>query len=162
MPSAPDPVLRAAARVVILDPSDRVLLVRFTETNSGRRWWATPGGALEPGETHQQAARREVLEETGLAEVELSPVVWTREHVFAWRGRRYHQQERFFVTRVERYELGPELREAHLRDGIDAHRWWTVAELEQTREVTAPRRLARLLGALLADGLPDEPIDAGV
>jgi hypothetical protein len=72
------------------------------------------------------------------------------------------QQERFFVARVDQHELGPELREAHLRDGIDAHRWWTVPELEQTREVTAPRRLARLLRSLLADGLPDEPIDVGV
>ncbi|HZD01945.1 MAG TPA: NUDIX domain-containing protein [Actinomycetes bacterium] len=162
MPSSPDPVLRVAARVVILDSQDRVLLLRFTEPPSGRTWWATPGGALEPGETHQQAARRELLEETGLAGVELSPVIWTREHVFAWRGRRYRQQERFFMTRIDRHELGAELREAHLRDGIDAHRWWTIAELEQTGEVTAPRRLARLLRRLLVDGPPGEPIDTGL
>jgi ADP-ribose pyrophosphatase YjhB (NUDIX family) len=162
MPSAPDPILRPAARVVVVDAADRVLLIRFTEPASGRTWWATPGGALEPGETHQQAARRELLEETGLAGIELSPVIWTREHVFAWRGRRYRQQERFFFARVDRHELGPELREAHLRDGIDAHRWWTLPELEQTDEVTAPRRLACLLRALLTDGPPDQPIDVGI
>jgi ADP-ribose pyrophosphatase YjhB (NUDIX family) len=162
MPSAPDPILRPAARVVILDAADRVLLIRFTDPERGHSWWATPGGALEPGETHQQAARRELLEEIGLAAVQLSPVIWTREHVFTWQGRRYRQQERFFLARVDRHELGQEQLEAHRRDGIDAHHWWTIAELADTDEVTAPRRLARLLRSLLDDGLPDEPIDAGV
>ena len=47
------PTVRHAARVILLDEADRVLLVRFEY--AGRRWWATPGGALEGDETHAQA-----------------------------------------------------------------------------------------------------------
>lgn len=44
------------------DEAGRVLLVK--EADSGR--WSTPGGAIQPGESPEQAAIREVEEETGL------------------------------------------------------------------------------------------------
>ena len=54
-----------AAGAVILDAAGRVLLVlRGHEPQSGR--WSIPGGHVEPGESHAQAAAREALEETGL------------------------------------------------------------------------------------------------
>jgi 8-oxo-dGTP pyrophosphatase MutT (NUDIX family) len=44
------------------DDQNRVLLVR--QADSGR--WGTPGGAIEPGESPEEAAIRETREETGL------------------------------------------------------------------------------------------------
>jgi len=63
--------------------------------------WITPGDAVEPGETAEQAASRELREKTGIESAELGPCVWTRVHRFAWDGQRYEQRERFFVARVE-------------------------------------------------------------
>jgi acetyl-CoA carboxylase carboxyl transferase subunit beta len=55
-----------AAGAVVTDAAGRVLLVlRGHEPQTGL--WSIPGGRVEPGETHAQAAVREVLEETGLA-----------------------------------------------------------------------------------------------
>jgi ADP-ribose pyrophosphatase YjhB (NUDIX family) len=51
------------AQAVILD-GDRILLVRHV--SPGREYWVLPGGAVEPGETVQEATVREVREETGL------------------------------------------------------------------------------------------------
>jgi 8-oxo-dGTP pyrophosphatase MutT (NUDIX family) len=52
---------------VIMDGNGRILLMRRSATESNRaKEWETPGGHLEPGETIQAAAQREILEETGL------------------------------------------------------------------------------------------------
>ena len=59
-PSAPVPAVGA---IVFRDGA--VLLVkRGDEPNRGR--WSVPGGSLEAGETVEQAAARECLEETGI------------------------------------------------------------------------------------------------
>ena len=44
-----EPQLRVAARAIVLDPDDRILLVLFRSPTSGQTWWATPGGALDDG-----------------------------------------------------------------------------------------------------------------
>ena len=87
------PTVRHAARVVLLDETGRVLLARFEYR--GKAWWLAPGGGLEPAETHEEAARREVGEETGLDLKSLGPSIWTREHVFRFEGRLYRQKERY-------------------------------------------------------------------
>lgn len=50
---------------VIKDRDGRLLLIRRGH-DPGAGLWSLPGGRIEPGETHQQAVAREVLEETGL------------------------------------------------------------------------------------------------
>src|SRR5207248_1783758 len=50
------PLPRAASRIVLLDPEDRVLLFRLVDVPTGRWWWFTSGGGLDPGETHEAAA----------------------------------------------------------------------------------------------------------
>src|SRR3979409_362313 len=47
------------------DPAGRLLLIRRAN-EPGRGLWSLPGGRVEPGETDEEAVRRELLEETGL------------------------------------------------------------------------------------------------
>ena len=62
-PSSRNPVLAVAA--VIWNDQREVLLIRRTkEPRKGQ--WSLPGGKVEFGESIEDAARREVLEETGL------------------------------------------------------------------------------------------------
>jgi 8-oxo-dGTP pyrophosphatase MutT (NUDIX family) len=56
------PLLLPIAAVLIFDEAGQVLLQR--RADNGR--WGVPGGAMEPGESFEDAARREAREETGL------------------------------------------------------------------------------------------------
>jgi TDG/mug DNA glycosylase family protein len=150
-----EPEDRPAVRALVLDVEDRTLLLRFT-TPGGRSFWATPGGALEPGEGEEAALRRELREETGLRDPEVGPVLWTREHVFVWH-RVLGQRERIRLVRVESHRPAPELDLAD--EGVVEQRWWTLAELEASSEVFVPRRLPALLRELLERGPPPVPVD---
>ena len=72
---------RRAARVLLFDPDQRLLLMkgRLASAPQAPGEWFTVGGGIEPGETVQEAARREVAEEAGFADAVVGPVVWRRE-----------------------------------------------------------------------------------
>jgi G:T/U-mismatch repair DNA glycosylase/ADP-ribose pyrophosphatase YjhB (NUDIX family) len=153
--------LRDAVRAVVLDPSDRVLLVRFVFPEE---LWATPGGGVEAGEPDEPALRRELAEECGLHTFRLGPQLWFRTHWRISERRRYSgQTDRFFLVRAPAFEPSPELSAEQLRaEGVDGMRWWTPAELAASSELFAPRRLPALVAGLLRDGPPDTAVDVGV
>jgi hypothetical protein len=51
--------IRRAARVLLLDPEDRVLLMRYDDGPPNGHHWTTPGGGLNDGEDYRAAALRE-------------------------------------------------------------------------------------------------------
>jgi len=151
--------IRMATRAVVLDEADRFLLVRMGEGE--RSLWVTPGGGIEDGESDEEAIRRELLEETGLAEYELGPHVWTRTAPLGG-GRWDGEVERVYLVRASAFEPAPHLSLAELRsEGVTDVRWWTLEELEAATEPCAPRRLPLLLRELILHGPPADPVDAG-
>ncbi|MDQ4019344.1 MAG: NUDIX domain-containing protein [Actinomycetota bacterium] len=156
-------VPRDAARALVLDPDDRVLLVRYVHPDTGEEFWTTPGGGIDPGEEPDDALVRELREETGLEDVELGPVIWTRREVFPWAGRILDQSEQIVLVRVPWFEPQPHLTAEQLAaEGVYEQRWWTLRELEASSETFYPTRLAALVRELLEHGPPDQPIDAGI
>jgi 8-oxo-dGTP pyrophosphatase MutT (NUDIX family) len=118
------PTLRRAARVLMLDEDRRVLLVRLAYR--GQRWWVAPGGGLEEDENHEETARREAAEETGFELDELGSWVWTREDVFRFEGRIYHQRERYFLANVPAFDPCPRVIDAEEAKTFDGLRWWVT------------------------------------
>jgi 8-oxo-dGTP pyrophosphatase MutT (NUDIX family) len=152
--------LRRVARVVLLDPEDRILLMHGHEPGEAdRSWWFTPGGGLEGDESREEAALRELAEETGITQVELGPVLWRRVCSFPFDGRRWDQDEWYFLGRTAKTETSPGgLTELELRS-VAGLRWWTSVELSAARETVYPTRLAELLRTLLDEGPPRVPVD---
>jgi 8-oxo-dGTP pyrophosphatase MutT (NUDIX family) len=160
--TAATPIPRPAARVVLLDARDRVLLFGARLPPSDGRFWITPGGGLNAGETHEEAALRELWEETGLRDVALGPCVWTRAHVFRWGDDLFDQRERYYLVRVDAHEVSTERFEEHEKAFMLSHRWWTLDELRSCPDRFVPGDFADLLAPILAGTLPPEPIAVGI
>jgi double-stranded uracil-DNA glycosylase len=140
-----EPVRREAVRGLVLDADGRVLLVRFEHPVTGAVWWATAGGGVDPGETDEEALRRELLEEAGLSAFEIGPVVHRREARFHWAGRFYHQFERFHLVRIDSHEPVPTIDLAP--EGVTEVRWWDRAELADALEEIVPADLLEIIRA---------------
>lgn len=105
--------MRRTARVLCVDSRDRVLLLRWRDPVSGDHLWEPPGGGIEAGETPEQAAVRELREETGL-DGRIEPVSTSVPRDSVWNGARHVGVEEFFLAR---FDGEPELS----RDGLEAY-----------------------------------------
>jgi 8-oxo-dGTP pyrophosphatase MutT (NUDIX family) len=150
------PVPRPTARVLLIDGRDRVLLF-LMNSDDGQVFWCPPGGGVEPGETHEQAARRELIEETGWSDPVLGPHLGDRRHVVAWGGVTYDCRERWYLARVESLVVDRSGWTQEEAVEMTAARWWTSDELARTHDRLVPADLAGVVQHLLADGPPSRP-----
>ncbi|MEU8589625.1 NUDIX hydrolase [Streptomyces sp. NPDC048664] len=149
---------RRVARVVLLDAENRILLLHGHEPDDPTDdWWFTPGGGVEGEESREQAALRELAEETGVTEVDLGPVLWRRRCSFPFAGRRWDQDEWYFLARTAQTATTPGGLTELERRSVAGARWWTCGELARTHETVYPKRLAELLRRVLDEGPPARP-----
>jgi 8-oxo-dGTP diphosphatase len=144
---------RATARVLLLDPQGRILLMkgRLPSDPDAPGAWFTVGGGVEPGEDLATAARREIQEETGWTPLEVGPVLWRNEQVFKDRkGRPILIREAFMVATCAGGEPSREGWVALEQEFVDDIRWWTLEDLRASPEPVYPADLAARLAAALA------------
>lgn len=89
----------------------------------GGRVWALPKGRVEAGETLEEAARREVWEETGIEGKILERIGEISYWFYAKdEGVKVHKTVHFFLLGYERGET------SNLSDEVDEARWWPIDE----------------------------------
>jgi 8-oxo-dGTP pyrophosphatase MutT (NUDIX family) len=133
----------------VLYRNNRVLLFRFVHKSgplSGRNYWATPGGALEVGESFADAARRELFEETGIHMDDVGQNVAKREFVLQLNdGEQVLADERFFLVRVADKAVSRDHWTSIEIEIMTEHRWWSIEELSSTGEMVFPEGLVAIL-----------------
>jgi 8-oxo-dGTP pyrophosphatase MutT (NUDIX family) len=157
--------IRRTARVVVVDERQRVLLVRYEDAAALDPtrpdltiYWATVGGGLEAGESFEEAARRELWEETGLRAERIGPWLWTRKHPIRFSDETVLFHERYFLVYVHHPQVSLANLLPYERHVYRDHRWWVLADLHRTSEVVLPDGLAGLLEPVLDGRLPQTPV----
>ncbi|MFI6762671.1 NUDIX hydrolase [Micromonospora sp. NPDC050417] len=141
---------RPAVRVICLDASDRVLLLHWRDPFDGALLWEPPGGGIDPGETPIEAARRELVEETGLDPAAIVDQSLAVERDVRWNGKRFVGPEPFFVAR---YAMDrPALTRAGLlpdeQQNLDTYAWIAVSELASLSDRLEPPELRAVIATL--------------
>jgi 8-oxo-dGTP pyrophosphatase MutT (NUDIX family) len=140
--------LRLAARVLPVSPEGRVLLLH--EQNPaipGVLYWGSVGGAVDPGESLEEAAVRELHEETGIAALPaalLGPIL-RAEQPFTWAGRDYVNDAHFFALPLpESVEVTFDNLVEEETGNVLGSAWWTPADLDADGTAASPE----LIGAM--------------
>lgn len=152
---------REAARIVVLDPEDRILLINAIDPRDATKgdWWEIPGGGMDPGEASASCAARELREEAGILDAEVGPVIWTQHVSYDFAGMHFEQDEYVHLARWAGGEQHPPELEFFEALAFRGMAWWTCDDLLASDVKTLPPRLREFLPAIVAGDIPAEPLD---
>jgi TDG/mug DNA glycosylase family protein len=116
--------IRDAVRAAVVAPDGRTLMLHYADEYD--EWWIPPGGGIDPGESDEQALRRELREELGFEDFEIGPLLFESERWFLLEYGFGGQRNRIYLVRVPHFEARV------VSEARDA-RWFTLEELGRER-----------------------------
>jgi 8-oxo-dGTP pyrophosphatase MutT (NUDIX family) len=140
--------IRRASRVLLLDPAGRTLLFRFTPQGKPP-FWTAPGGECDPDESFDAAARRELLEETGIS-ADPQPLGTVMHYDFTTLGDEpVTAEEHYYHCRTELTAIDTSGHTELERATMLEHRWFTATDIDQCPEAIYPADINAMIAALL-------------
>jgi len=159
--------VRKAVRVLLLNNNKELLLmcvegfdIATADGKRNNRFWCTLGGGIEPGETIQHAALREIYEESGLSEddIKLGPVVWYGEVSLMLKGTLTTLAESFIVAKTKNSNVALHKPTQDECEVVKQLKWFSLDEIKKSTDVIFPILLPQYLPDILAEKYPKTPI----
>ncbi|KAJ3363652.1 hypothetical protein HDU91_002901 [Kappamyces sp. JEL0680] len=153
---------RHTGRVLVISASRKLLLFQANVPNQSGLLvptWFTVGGRLEDQEGYHDAAKRELMEETGLDWAVCPLPIWTMDATTQWGGVDYHNIAEFFVS----FDPSPSPQPDQListknwtdleQNYMVNYRWFSLSDLLLSGDDFIPPNLPRLYQQFLADDM---------
>lgn len=160
--------IRKAVRVLLLNGNNELLLmcvegfdIATVDGKRNNRYWCTLGGGIEPNETIQQAALREIFEESGLAQndIELGPVAWYGDVTLLLKGVLTTLAESFIVAKTTNLNVALHMPTEDEREAIKQLKWFSLEDIKNSSDVIFPVLLPQYLPDILKGSYPTPPIE---
>jgi len=159
--------IKNSVKVILLNEDNEILLMSAddplttpVEGKSHSIFWFPIGGTIEKGETIEEAAIREIYEETGLKkdEIELGPIVWFGEFDYILKGVLTRQKETYIVVRTKQKDVSLTALDEWEKQVVQKIEWFSLDKIINSKEVIFPILLHKYLPDIISRKYPKKPI----
>jgi len=160
--------VRSSIKILLLNEKNELLLMCAddpkTTSADGKyigKFWFTVGGQIEENESINEAAIREIYEETGIKkeEIELGPIVWFGEFDLILNGVLTRLKQKFMVAKTNQKNVFLKNPTSWEKNVITEFKWYSLDEIKNTNEIIYPALLSEYLPDIIAKNYPSKPIE---
>ena len=160
--------IRNSVKVILLNEKNEILLVLADDPKTTSvdgayhgKFWFLVGGEIEPNESIEKAAIREILEETGIKEeeIDLGPLVWFGEFDLVLDGVLTHLKQTFIVAKTKQTKVSFVNLTTWENRSFQALKWFSIDQIKNSKEIIYPVDLAYYLEDIIAEKYPKKLIN---
>lgn len=160
--------IRDSVRIILLNDNNELLLMCIDDPKTrsiGREYkgyfWTLLGGGIEENEKVEEAAIRELFEETRLnkKDFELGPIVWFGELDLILYGKSAHIREKYIVARTKKKTVSSTNLTPDESKVVKNLKWFSLDQIINSKETIYPILLPKYLPDIIVGKYPEEPFE---